>query len=301
MQNEESNNYEKAASLSEEIIEKPVEAEETPTPNNPPWNGWIGLSVWILSVVLIVVCPVVLVMPYLLSQNISLSDNTILREFLTTDKTAILLQLLAVIPAHLLTILLAWVVVTNYKRYDFRQTLGWERGGFKIWHAFAVTFFFFALGITLKSLLPSEETEFDRMLKSSQAAVYLVAFFATFTAPLVEEVVYRGILYSALQRKFGVILGVTFVTVLFVAVHIPQYSNNNLPDYSSIILLVLLSLTLTLIRVKTDNLLPCIILHTVFNGIQAVLLVSQPFLQWLYDNYVQKVQENPALIIHFLK
>ena len=54
-------------------------------------------------------------------------------------------------------------------------------------------------------------------------ALYTVAFLAVFTAPFVEEVIYRGILYSALQRTTGTVLAVVIVTLLFAAVHVPQY------------------------------------------------------------------------------
>src|SRR6478609_4855946 len=107
------------------------------------------------------------------------------------------------------------------------------------------------------------------MLASSRVVVFLVAFMATFTAPIVEEVVYRGILYSAFQRARGPVLATVAVTLLFASVHVPQYY----PSYSTIGLLVLLGLILTLIRARTNNLLPCIVLHTIFNGLQSVLLI----------------------------
>lgn len=285
MPNVEFNNSEPSAP----ILKKKIEAEEFPTPNNPPWNGWIALGVWLLSIFFIFIFPAIFITPYLIINNFDLADRARLAEFITTDKTAILLQLLSVFPAHIFTILVAWLVVTKLKKYSFRQTLGWDLGGFKIWYAFAITAAFFALGIAFKFVFPEQENEMDKLIKSSQAAVYLVALFATFTAPLVEEVVYRGILYSALQRRFGIILAVIFVTLLFAAVHIPQYSNNNVPDYGTIILLLMLSLILTLIRVKTENLLPCIVLHTVFNGIQSVLLIIQQFV----DLPVEKAPDLP--------
>jgi membrane protease YdiL (CAAX protease family) len=55
-------------------------------------------------------------------------------------------------------------------------------------------------------------------------------------------------------------------------VHVPQYY----PSYSTIFLLTVLSLTLTSIRVKTNNLLPCVVLHTLFNGLQSVFLIAEP-------------------------
>ncbi|MEO7660726.1 MAG: CPBP family intramembrane glutamic endopeptidase, partial [Pyrinomonadaceae bacterium] len=112
-----------------------------------------------------------------------------------------------------------------------------------------------------------------RILRSSRAALYVVAFVATFTAPIVEEVVYRGVLYSAFMRKFGVTIAFMVVTILFALVHIPQYY----PSFSTILLLTLLSVILTAVRVKTNNLLPCIILHTLFNGLQSILLIAEPY------------------------
>ena len=130
-----------------------------------------------------------------------------------------------------------------------------------------------------------------RILRSSRSAVYIVAFVATFTAPFVEEVVYRGVLYSAFQRTMGVPTAFLLVTFLFAVVHVPQYY----PSYSTIFLLGLLSLILTSIRVKTGNLLPCIILHTVFNGLQSILLIIEPLTK------SADVPEPAAMILHLIK
>ncbi len=296
MQNEENINRQYYTSNQQEYVEM-----LPPSPDNPPWNGWMALGVWILSIVFIIVFPIIFIAPYLIQQKANVMDQTALTELLTKDKTSILIQLIAIIPAHIFTLLAAWLVVTRWRKYSFREMLGWEWNGFKIWHAIVITVFFYALAIALKLVFPEQENEMDKLIHSSRAAVYLVAFFATFTAPIVEEVVYRGVLYSALQRKFGIILAVAFVTILFAAIHIPQYSSNNVPDFAAIIILVLLSLTLTMIRVKTKNLLPCIILHTIFNGIQSILLICEPWLQSLYDHSLPKTEDVPGIIFHLLK
>ncbi|MEO6587861.1 MAG: CPBP family intramembrane glutamic endopeptidase, partial [Pyrinomonadaceae bacterium] len=118
-----------------------------------------------------------------------------------------------------------------------------------------------------------QDNELLRILRSSRTAVILIAIMATFTAPIVEELIYRGILYSAFQRTFGVKLAVILVTLAFALVHVPQYWG----DFVSISMICLLSLILTLVRVKTDNLLPCIVLHFVFNGIQSLVLILEPY------------------------
>jgi membrane protease YdiL (CAAX protease family) len=152
--------------------------------------------------------------------------------------------------------------------------LGWKFNNFKIWHTIVVVVEIFALAGILTSYFGETDNELLRILRSSRTAVILIAILATFTAPIVEEVVYRGVLYSALQRTVGVWMAVFLVTLLFAVVHVPQY----LPDYVAISMICLLSLILTLVRVWTKNLLPCIVLHFVFNGIQSVFLVLEPYL-----------------------
>lgn len=261
-------------------------------PNNPPWNGWIALLVWLASVFLILLVPSIFLLPYLAANRGQFSSPDQIAQFAVTDNTAILLQIIAIIPAHILTLLLAWFVVTNFRKFSFRQTLGWKSGGMKWWHYILVLGSFLGFAAIVGYFLPEQENDMLRILRSSRTAVFIVAFLATFTAPLVEEVIYRGILYSAFQRAFGMTLAVVIVTILFSAVHVPQYY----PSTSTIILLTLLSLILTLVRVTTGNLLPCIILHTIFNGVQSIVLILEP-----YSPPISPAIPEPALILHFLK
>jgi membrane protease YdiL (CAAX protease family) len=248
-------------------------------PNNPPWNGWVAIGYWALSVLFIVAVPAVFLFPYIISKGIDLKDRETLLNFTLTDPTAIILQLAPVILAHILTLAAGWLIVTRFNRFSFRKTLGWQMDGFRLWHALVLTVAFYVFGYLMTSAFGKVDNDFERLIEGSRVAVYLIAILATFTAPLVEEVVYRGVLYSAFQRKFGFTIAVIVVTVLFTVVHVPQYSQNSVPDYASVITLLVLSLALTLVRARTGNLLPCVVLHTVFNGIQSVILVLEPYIQ----------------------
>ena len=267
-----------AAGYSNNQIDELDLAEPPPSPNDPPWNSWSAIGVWLASIFFIFICPLIVVTFYLLGKHVDLSDRELLTNFLKSDETAVVLQLLAVIPAHLLTLALAWAVVTKFRTYPFRKMLGWAWGGFKIWHAIGLFLLFWGFALGMVAIFGKVDNDFEKMLASSRTAVYLVAFFATFTAPIVEEVVYRGLLYSAFQKRFGMILGVTAVTILFTLVHVPQYSMNNVPDYATISTLLMLSLALTLVRAKTGNLYPCIVLHTLVNGVQSFFLILEPYL-----------------------
>ncbi len=253
----------------------------------------IAFLVWLASVAFILIVPSFLVLPYIFSQSADFTDRNKLLEISQTDPTVLLISVLGVIPAHLLTLALAWLVVTNFRKFSFRETLGWNWDGFKFWHCFVILGGFYILAAIAANYFPEQENDMLRILRSSRTAVYVVAFLATFTAPIVEEVIYRGVLYSAFQRTLGIPVAVLLVTILFALVHVPQYY----PSYSTIFLICLLSLVLTLVRVYTNNLLPCIALHMVFNGLQSLLLILEPYL----PKNIINTSEPTALIIHFFK
>lgn len=270
---------------------EPALPDNLASQDNPPWSALEAIGVWIASVLFILVIPSILLLPYLASLDVPITETDQIVEFAKTDPSSILLQIVAVIPAHVLTLLVAWLVITRVRKFSFRQMLGWEKGGFVWWHYCIILVGFVVVAALVSSYFPEQENDLSRILQSSRAAVFLVAFVATFTAPLVEEVTYRGVLYSAFRRKFGIAPAFIFVTLLFSAVHWPQYW----PSYSTIFLLTLLSLTLTAIRVKSSNLLPCIILHTLFNGMQSIMLILEPYLR------SPEGQEQTAAILRLLR
>lgn len=251
------------------------------------------MIVWAVSVLLLIVIPTVVVIPYMLSKGVNLQNAEAMQNFLFSDYGAILLQVGLVIPVHALTFALSWAVVTKLRKYPFRESLGWQWGGFKIWHIIVIIVGFFLLSGIMVKIFGEHETDFSRLLKASRTAVYIIAFLATFTAPIVEEVVYRGIVYSAFLKKFGIWTAVAASTLLFAGVHYAQYWG----DITAITLVTLLSLILTMVRARTGNLLPCVILHTVFNGLQALALLLEPFI----SKYAEGGDKPVSIIFHFLK
>jgi uncharacterized protein len=281
VQNEEFNQPDYNAPLAKELAGLPPEI--APTPDNPPWNSPIAFGVWFLSVLAIFLFPIFFIVPYvLLNRPLSL-------ESIQTDSTAILLNLLAIVPAHLFTLAAAWFVATRNGRFSLGETLGFKSGGFRWWFYPLVLIAFFVIAGIVNYFIPEGDNELLKILRSSRAATYIIVILATFTAPLVEEVVYRGILYSALQRSIGGIGAIALVTFFFALVHVPQYWGSP----GTILLICLLSLVLTLIRWKTGHLLPCIIMHTIFNGLQSLFLVAEPYLPKMET----AVQEQAALFI----
>jgi membrane protease YdiL (CAAX protease family) len=248
-----------------------------PSPNNPPWGVLSAIGLWLFSVLLIVILPGLFLLPYLFSQNFDFSDSKVLEKFSTTDPTAVLVQIGSVFPAHILTMILAWFIITKFNKHSFKEMLGWDWGGYKWWQTGVITLgllvglfiFFYLMVLTFGA----NDNELMKILRSSRYAVFVVAIMATFSAPIVEEVVYRGVLYSALQRAVNIPFAVVLTSFLFASVHYFQYWG----DVATIVNITVLSLLITLIRVKTNSILPCIFFHFVFNGIQSVILILQPY------------------------
>ncbi|HUF02975.1 MAG TPA: type II CAAX endopeptidase family protein [Aridibacter sp.] len=257
----------------------PAPANTRPAPNDPPWGSLVALLFWILSVILITVVPLFLLVPYFGTETLAGMKGDQFQEAVLLDPNAVLLALGGTFGAHVITILVSWAIVTRFSKYRFTDVLGWKWGGFKFWHGALIFVGVYCFAIAMTLLLGSQDNEMQRILRSSRSAVIAVALIATFSAPLVEEVVYRGVLYSAFQRTMGLPLAVASVTLVFALVHVAQYY----PDGATILSIVLLSLILTGLRAVTGNLLPCVMFHFVFNGFQSILLIIQPYVPVTVD------------------
>jgi membrane protease YdiL (CAAX protease family) len=146
----------------------------------------------------------------------------------------------------------------------------WSKIGFVI----GVVVLSLILDIILSNFLPqSKGTEFEEMLKASLDVRVLISALAILTAPLVEEGVYRGVLYSALRRVMGLVPSVIVVTVLFAGVHVPQYWG----AWTNIASITILSLFLTVVRAKSKSIIPCIAIHTLYNVINSIFILAHKY------------------------
>ncbi len=233
---------------------------------------------WIASVGLLLL-PQLIALPYLISHYRGLRPTA---EVLFADKTFIIIVVSGILPAHLVTLLLAWAVVTRLGKVSARKALGWSwPTGFGLWQSAALAILLFMMAWLITLVLGGQETELERILQSSRVAALIIAFVATVTAPLVEEIIYRGVLYSAVQRSTGAVPAVIIVTLMFALPHVQQYW----PNLAAISSITLLSAVLTVTRARTGRLLPCFVIHLIFNGIQSLIIVFEPSLRALVEHW----------------
>jgi uncharacterized protein len=240
-----------------------------PDPDNPPWGAGAAMLVWLASIVLMFFLPLFFILPYIAYRS-GAAGFARINEIIRDDPFVLLIGVAATVPIHLLTLLLVWLVVTNRGRLPFGATVGMSWGRyFGFWRSVGGALVLLALASAVAQLIGVNRTPFDEMMESSTAALFATAFLATATAPLVEELVYRGLLYPALRRTAGAGVAVVAVTFLFSAVHVWQYQTSP----GTIAAILLLSLALTTVRAVSGRVLPGIIIHLVFNGVQVVWLI----------------------------
>jgi uncharacterized protein len=153
----------------------------------------------------------------------------------------------------------------------------------------------FLMAFLISALLGGQRTDLDQILESSRAAALTLAFIAVATAPLIEEMTYRGLLYSALQRAIGKWFAVAVVAAMFAGLHVYQYRQN----IGAILSISLLSFALTFIRARTGRLLPCFVIHLVFNGIQSCIIILEPYLRRLAEHW--QPRPTTGLLISLLR
>lgn len=247
----------------------PDDAAPEPAPPGDK-NGWgplAGILTWVSSVVFLIGFQVAAIAIYVF---VKFRQTGSIPTTFEIDWLMALLTIIFTFPAHLLTLLLCWLVITNRGRRPFREAVGWFwHPQFRWVHAVAIAFLMLGVAYTLEKLLPHRETDMERLLRMGPSIRYLVAALAVLTAPLVEELVYRSILYTGIERRYGVAAAVLIVTSLFALVHVPQYWGS----VAAITAILTLSLALTTIRAFTGRILPCVAIHLVYNGIQAVGLL----------------------------
>ncbi|MBL8204820.1 MAG: CPBP family intramembrane metalloprotease [Blastocatellia bacterium] len=234
------------------------------------WNVPQAFLNWGASIGFALLVPLVLLLVYG-----GIVDMGIFAKLRNGELTApiMMLQLIGTFGGQILSLVLSWMIVTGMGKRSFIEALGlsWPQN-FKLWHALVLGIGMFGLSALLMSILPHHETDMDKFLKFGMPIRLVLALVATIGAPIQEEIVYRGVLYTALEKSIGVRGSLVLVSLLFWGVHVAQYWQS----IATLVAVLLLSFALTALRAWSGKLLPCVATHLFFNGIQGVLIVVAP-------------------------
>ncbi|HET9216973.1 MAG TPA: type II CAAX endopeptidase family protein [Terriglobia bacterium] len=122
---------------------------------------------------------------------------------------------------------------------------------------------FLALTVVLMSSLfpPPSDSPLEKLLTTTPSVVVFVLFGIAF-APLLEEIVFRGFIFSALADLYGWKAALPITAILFAALHVSQLRGN----WPAVAVILFVGYVLTVARQRSGSLVPSIIIHTAYNA-----------------------------------
>ncbi len=162
-----------------------------------------------------------------------------------------------------LILLFIYFTITLKYNSSFFPSIKWVR-----WHPRLVSTYlplgallaFAVLG--LSALFPSPASPPIEELLRFPITALLFAILGVFVAPLVEEVIFRGFIYPVIERRLGKMLAVTVTALLFTGLHVSQLWGS----WTAIMLILGVGATLSVVRARTDSLIPSFIIHLSYNS-----------------------------------
>ncbi len=167
---------------------------------------------------------------------------------------------------------IVYVVQVQYGR-DLLDGIDWKPLPKPVW-GYVRTGILLALASGLLGYAVNEPMESTQMqsLFEDQNAIWLLAVFGVLAAPLLEEIVFRGFLFSALEKLHGRGGALIGTSVVFSLLHGAQYGWH----WPQLSVLSLLGCVLGVIRMRSGSIQASTIVHASYNGLLFGLMVSWP-------------------------
>jgi len=122
---------------------------------------------------------------------------------------------------------------------------------------------FLTVAIALLPPLLPDTTHFPlESLFNSRAAAYAIGAFAILVAPLMEEIIFRGILFGIFESQIGLRFAILITAILFGGLHVPEYWG----AWNHMFLIFLVGLVFSLARGRSGSLAPSVFLHVGYNS-----------------------------------
>jgi len=112
-------------------------------------------------------------------------------------------------------------------------------------------------------------------LLNSRGAAFAIGAFAILVAPLMEEIVFRGVLFGIFEAQIGLRSAILITAILFGGLHVPEYWG----AWNHMFLIFLVGLVFSLARGKSGSLAPSVFLHAGYNAsmMLGLFLATQHF------------------------
>lgn len=155
-----------------------------------------------------------------------------------------------------------WSAV-GLKKFNIFKGVRYIVGYYLIFLGLVIVFAIVASSIGVDAPSASNNESGGSGLLEFMGGFWLTFALTVVVAPIIEEVVFRGVLFPAIKKRYGLIAGVVVSSLIFMLVHInPLQMINALP----------LGMYLAVMYQKTGSIYPGIILHASWNFL--VLMIA---------------------------
>jgi len=105
-------------------------------------------------------------------------------------------------------------------------------------------------------------------LFNSRTAAYAIGVFAILGAPLMEEIIFRGVLFGIFEAQVGLRFAILTTAILFGGLHVPEYWG----AWNHALLIFFVGLVFSLARGRSGSLAPSVFLHVGYNASMMIAL-----------------------------
>lgn len=234
---------------------RPVAFEGSPAP-----NVVLALGAVVLYFVAQMLVGVALIVAFTFASGKPLTEPG---ELMSLGRNG-LLNGLVVLISVLLSLPIVYTVIVKVDKRPFGEAVRWRPPiNLPAWMgiviALVVGVAFDALTLEMgKPLVPQTLRD---LYQGGVSAMVVLALAVVVAAPLMEEILFRGLLYTSLSARIGVPAGVTITTLIFGVVHVCTYGT----DWYSVLQTLVMGLVLTVLRAWTRSLWPCTVAHVTNN------------------------------------
>ena len=190
-----------------------------------------------------------------------------------SSKAAIAIAIQAL--ASVLVLAFMYTLITVKYELPFGAVIGWrpiEHRPLFYGAAYCGAGVLLALTVGLASQvmsMPEQPTPFEDLL-GNPSSLLLVAAFGIAIAPLVEELIFRGFVFSVFERAHGRLAAVVITAGAFSLIHGPQYGWH----WQILVLLLYVGIVFGAVRAKTRSIVQPTIIHAAYNMTLLIGLLS---------------------------
>lgn len=168
---------------------------------------------------------------------------------------------------------IVWFFAIFWRRASFRDLgINYYSIAKTLWYSFLSLIVIFLISFLyvyiLNSLFNIEapQSKIEQLVRNRSISANILLFVVAVVAPFCEELYFRGFLYSAFKKSWGVTAGLFLSSFLFALAHMEPYS---------FIPIMIIGWIFAYIFEKTKSLFPVIFLHAIYNLVSILILFGQ--------------------------